>query len=1058
MKKLIDSFSELNRGIRIFIFALLILSIGILYFNGSGSRPRIVLATAGAGILLWLTQNLWKPRGYRKPYLVYCTLVGFLSLSALTIGNYDKFKPLLNPFYRFLQPYVQVLFDNTPILKSVKVDIDLMNAIAIMLLLMLVLLFNYQLKRNALLLSNTGSQQKNWAPSEMKKLFLSMRTFLKNDLDLQDQETGWEEDRFIPIEAEVKIVRKKNTERKITSLMKAIKRNRWSSTFLVLGESGSGKSVALRKLCRDMLKEATRTGILPVYLNLKEWEPARKWSKEDPPKPSDLEDFARASLEAKFNENLNLFLRQHYAALHDAGRFYYILDSFDEMPAVLDETDGSPLIERIAGTINQFLTHDNITRGILASRPFKSPGNYFKAGILLEIRPLSPYRMKENLIKSASFNSETVANLYKGRTDLVVLASNPFMARLLTSHVWSSTDLPANQLLLFKSYVEARLFAVKRTMPEEKWTPREINSYAVKIAHTMFANPRYGLEIPYDDLMQEFPSQPIPIEKVVTALVEAKLGRLSKGIRRRFSFVHRRFNEYFVVEQLREDNDILDKKSILTGGRYRDVMVLYCEVAPATVVQDWALFCWENIWRIGNEKWDLSMPEHLNAVRCLRFLQDAFLRRRDYLEEFHQSLSGIILLQIRSENLLVRKVAMEAAGFLEKDRLEEVMLLALRTNNPVIRESAFKAIGQTQVDTLNSSLTSALIRYLLSFRFMDFFFKKKDLIFILQLSASFKKILRACNSIAIDQYIFIAGCFLMSTSSDGVLEIIAVALIFYFYRRAYENWSGKTEERATLSDGEVIVRDIWRSFELIFKIPFLQEAGLKIQKHIVNHPSLKLDFSRQTLLVIVARIILSLLCWEAADKPGFQLGWLSTVNLIGGLLVFPFIPIRLFAISSSIPRRTLIFLGWFMPAFLILFALIYPVANIWVAKYSGKVDIFIDKLLSDKIWLVTFAILLVVGFAGSIGFYSSRMIKRFVQDKKTLRSVIYYETMDRNLIGEQLKAFHYPRYRRIMIRNLQKHVRHARNSWPDNRMPHFKDEFSNALLLEMDERWSKIDE
>ncbi len=65
----------------------------------------------------------------------------------------------------------------------------------------------------------------------------------------------------------------------ITELLSAIKRSK-ERLFMVLGDPGSGKSVALRKLARDMAAEAEKTDKIPVYINLKEWYEEEKWTEE----------------------------------------------------------------------------------------------------------------------------------------------------------------------------------------------------------------------------------------------------------------------------------------------------------------------------------------------------------------------------------------------------------------------------------------------------------------------------------------------------------------------------------------------------------------------------------------------------------------------------------------------------------------------------------------------------------------------------------------------------------------------------------------------------------
>jgi len=60
-------------------------------------------------------------------------------------------------------------------------------------------------------------------------------------------------------------------KKRIVDLQRALRGDRATHAFLVLGDPGAGKSVALRKLARDMLDEVGRTGRVPIYINLREW-------------------------------------------------------------------------------------------------------------------------------------------------------------------------------------------------------------------------------------------------------------------------------------------------------------------------------------------------------------------------------------------------------------------------------------------------------------------------------------------------------------------------------------------------------------------------------------------------------------------------------------------------------------------------------------------------------------------------------------------------------------------------------------------------------------------
>jgi hypothetical protein len=107
---------------------------------------------------------------------------------------------------------------------------------------------------------------------------------LRNDLDLLDRQTDWRATEFVPLDAEVEVFRGDRRSVSVVDLYEGLRRNRDSHLFVVLGDPGAGKSVALRNLARNLLNEVSRTGRIPVYINLKEWRPEKPWTPENPPR------------------------------------------------------------------------------------------------------------------------------------------------------------------------------------------------------------------------------------------------------------------------------------------------------------------------------------------------------------------------------------------------------------------------------------------------------------------------------------------------------------------------------------------------------------------------------------------------------------------------------------------------------------------------------------------------------------------------------------------------------------------------------------------------------
>jgi predicted NACHT family NTPase len=72
------------------------------------------------------------------------------------------------------------------------------------------------------------------------------------------------------------------------------------------------------------------------------------------------------------------------------------------------------------------------------------------------------------------------------------------------------------------------------------------------------------------------------IEALLSALAYSKIGRKSDEIDRpiSFSFVHRRFHEYFCARYLKREYQSAPFEQFNSDNRWREILVLLCEVLP----------------------------------------------------------------------------------------------------------------------------------------------------------------------------------------------------------------------------------------------------------------------------------------------------------------------------------------------------------------------------------------------------------------------------------------------------------------------------------------------
>jgi hypothetical protein len=159
------------------------------------------------------------------------------------------------------------------------------------------------------------------------------------------------------------------------------------------------------------------------------------------------------------------------------------------------------------------------------------------------------------------------------------------------------------------------------------------------ISWTMFESDHQGLEIRLHQLRETLPAT--DVDKVVDALVAARLLRKAPRTQS-ISFVHRRFNEYFLVARWLSGERVPPFASIPVDSRYRDALVLYAEVAPEADAATLAETCWREIDKLGPRLSDVEggTRQVLRAIHSLRFLGEAFRARPEPVAPFRAALGA----------------------------------------------------------------------------------------------------------------------------------------------------------------------------------------------------------------------------------------------------------------------------------------------------------------------------------------------------------------------------------------------------------------------------------
>lgn len=560
-------------------------------------------------------------------------------------------------------------------------------------------------------------------------------------IDQFDKEYNWLDRYFVPLKADVEIKRKSGKRKKVVDLFAALKKCHQKNPpiYLLIGEPGAGKSVALRKLCRELLKEVDESGKIPLYINLKEWKNlSGHLQKGDMPTQEQLVEFildflcngATYSLESELEDKFLSYIQQ--------GRWFFIFDSFDEIPCLLNLQEPELVIEHLSGLLYEFMIQHNCG-GILASRPYRSPVSSFKTNVVLTIRPMDEDKINKFFSRYTNNSKRLLKDIYYQKTELINLLRNPFYASLILNYYNHKKKLPSGQTDMFDDFVKMRIDSCAKKLKKAKLTEEDVVIGACSIAHCMFEC-ESGLEIPIDILKKEL-RQELWIDNVIDILCCAKICRVSEGEESSVTFVHRRFQEYFLVLYFIAHTDLAVTfyADIEHNTRMHDALVLYCEIINDAEAEIIAQHCWDVIQNNGHDYKNIRNKDTLYAVNCMLFLKEAFMNRRNclqgFLEEFQALIGEVLSTQI--DVVCLAKIA-ECICLFEPAHLDLLLLKVFIQKYSWVNEIALRScVGFCR---LNRKIEYCCYAYLNSLKDKEFLKKYWNFKFIFSTYKSYRVI------------------------------------------------------------------------------------------------------------------------------------------------------------------------------------------------------------------------------------------------------------------------------------------------------------------------------
>ena len=528
----------------------------------------------------------------------------------------------------------------------------------------------------------------------------------------------------------------------------------------------------------------------------------------------------------------------------------------------------------------------------------------------------------------------------------------------------------------------------------------------------------YGLEASIQELKLKLPQH--PIEDVIDILKYARLGRLGSGDDNRFSFVHRRFNEYFVVQRLIEQPHRVPQDAIPNDSRWRDALVLYCEVAEENKAKEIANFCWSEISKVIDNNVDMGDPQFLRMIHCLRFLKEAFRTRLNYIEDFLPRLTLFIKDQIKNqENLLLQKFAVEAVGLLKNEDIDEAIIEAISLNNDWISETALRSCRH--LPQITDKLKYKFISYVEDFEFIKLIKQQRDLRFSLKLSNAFSDIEDFLTIKLYNSYSSLFGYIL----SLLFLPFITIIVHIYYIFTGIKTKSLNNIILMNYLDSGILPIFI---FSLIFSIAN-EPRGFEIR---FTGGLLMFVLSKNLLLAQIICFILVVLMIPYYRIISYVQKFIYLKNLKEKILILA--PILASVTFSYLLLQLIYFLNKFKD----------------LRKYIGYAIITIITIL------IAYFIFTFIGLLFKLILISKHHIQDYLVIQK-IKKRYGINKISREDITQQLKQYKTSWGRLNYVELLQNSNIKPVGVWPEGKLPNINNDTASTLLAKLEEKWLGLD-
>ena len=455
-----------------------------------------------------------------------------------------------------------------------------------------------RIKKNSFLFFKSEGEQSNLL---QRKRFLQI---LRLDIENISRKESWNDQAFADLDADVEtegwfyrgfvnevFKRSSNGIAVRRSLISAIKSSA-NAHCLILGEPGSGKSVAVRHLALILAKKAESSAcanaLTPLYVNLREWSSERY----GPPDAITIKNFIIDNLRHD-SPATSEYLSKYWDSGCSDGTWFFILDSFDEIPEVLHATDGGDAKAKYVAAIIAFLRSVGTCKAVIASREFKCPevGGWNKVKILA----LSEARQNE-LISKALIRKESRLKVARYLADSEkVLYGSPMFLTLLCAYVEKHGAVPPTDFDLLDRHIKELLVRDESYLNRVfRLNSKDLYNHATALSAIYAQKTSHGLSPTYEGLKEVVTPETSlgrRLHEVLSALAACKILRRDSvsisGESERFVFAHRRYQETLFVKCVVSDESTAWRKKFVTEREWREYLVTLLQGQAPEIVSNY---------------------------------------------------------------------------------------------------------------------------------------------------------------------------------------------------------------------------------------------------------------------------------------------------------------------------------------------------------------------------------------------------------------------------------------------------------------------------------------